>query len=365
MNVLTIGGAMVDTIVTIASDRIEQMKMRNAESSYLLLEEGIKTDADQISTSTGGGAVNAAVAAARLGNATSTIVKIGQDAKARTILDKLTQESVDLRWIAMDDEAPTGASVIISSHDRNAAVFTYRGANTKLEAADIPAAAFERKDLVYVANLSNQSANCYPLIVERAKTAGARLAVNPGVRQLTARYDDFWASLPKIDILSINRSEAQALMPRLLQSFGEGGAPLAIKSGEPIPPLAKRGLRNGGYEMSLVKFLGALIEVGVGAIVLTDGANGAFIAKGHDLYFREAPPVVAAATTGAGDAFSATFACYASRTDDLARALSAAVLNAASVVKFVDTQSGLLSLEALEAELQCAAAAPSLYSWSI
>jgi ribokinase len=366
MNVLTIGGAMVDTIVTIASDRIEQMKMLNAESSYLLLEEGIKTEADQISTSTGGGAVNAAVAAARLGNATSTIVKLGQDAKARTILDRLTEEGVDLRWIAMDDEAPTGASVIISSHDRNAAVFTYRGANTKLEAIDIPAAAFERKELVYVANLSNQSADCYPLIVGRAKAAGARLAVNPGVRQLTARYDDFWASLGHIDILSVNRSEAQALMPRLLQSFGEGGAPLAIRSGEPVPPLAKRGLRNGGYEMSLAKFLGALIKLGVGAVVLTDGANGAFIAKGHDLYFHEAPHVVAAATTGAGDAFSATFACYASQTNDVARALSAAALNAASVVKFVDTQSGLLTLEALEAELlRAPATTPSLHSWSI
>lgn len=366
MNVLTIGGAMVDTIVTIASDRIEQMKMLNAESSYLLLEEGIKTEADQISTSTGGGAINAAVAAARLGNATSTIVKLGQDAKARTILDRLTEEGVDLRWIAMDDDAPTGASVIVSSHDRNAAVFTYRGANTKLEAIDIPAAAFERKDLVYVANLSNQSADCYPLIVERAKAARARLAVNPGVRQLTARYDNFWASLRNIDILSVNRSEAQALMPRLLQSFGDGGAPLQVRSGEPTPPLAKRGLRNGGYEMSLGKFLGALIKVGVGAVVLTDGANGAFLAKGRDLYFHEAPPVVAAATTGAGDAFSATFACYASQTNDMARALSAAALNAASVVKFVDTQSGLLTLEALEAELQSASpAAPPLYSWSI
>ena len=35
MNVLTIGGAMVDTIVTIASDKIEQIKMRNAESWFL------------------------------------------------------------------------------------------------------------------------------------------------------------------------------------------------------------------------------------------------------------------------------------------------------------------------------------------
>jgi ribokinase len=366
MNVLTIGGAMVDTIVTIASDRIEQMKMLNAESSYLLLEEGIKTEADQISTSTGGGAINAAVTAARLGHATSTIVKLGQDEKARTILDRLTEEGVDLRWIAMDDEAPTGASVIVSSHDRNAAVFTYRGANTKLEASDIPAAAFERKDLVYVANLSNQSADCYPLIVEQAKSAGAKLAVNPGVRQLTARYDDFWASLGSIDILSINRAEAQALMPRLLQSFGEGGASLAVKSGDPLPPLAKRGLRNGGYEMSLVKFLGGLIELGVGAVVLTDGAHGAFVAKGNDLHFREAPPVVAAATTGAGDAFSATFACYVCQTGNVARALSVAVLNAASVVKFVDTQSGLLSRAALEDELESGAAtAPSLYSWSI
>src|SRR4029079_19819007 len=59
MNVLTIGGAMLDTIVTIASDRIEQMKMRNAESSFLLLEEGLKTEVDQIATHVGGGAVNA------------------------------------------------------------------------------------------------------------------------------------------------------------------------------------------------------------------------------------------------------------------------------------------------------------------
>jgi len=366
MNVLTIGGAMVDTIVTIASDRIEQMKMLNAESSYLLLEEGIKTEADQITTSTGGGAINSAVASARLGNATSTIVKLGQDLKARTILDRLTQEGVDLRWIATDDDAPTGASVIVSSHDRNAAVFTYRGANTKLESVDIPAAAFDRKDLVYVANLSNQSADCYPLIAERAKSAGAKLAVNPGVRQLTARYDDFWASLGNIDILSINRSEAQALMPRLLQSFGDGGAPLAIRSGDPTPPLAKRGLRNGGYEMSLVKFLGALIKVGVGTVVLTDGANGAFLAKGSDLYFREAPNVVAAATTGAGDAFSATFACYSSQTNDVAKALSAAALNAASVVQYVDTQSGLLTLQTLESEIERAAGlTPSLHSWSI
>lgn len=364
MNVLTVGGAMVDTIVTIASEKIEQVKMRNAESSFLLLEEGQKTEAEEIVSSCGGGAVNAAVTASRLGHKTSIVAKIGRDDKAETILGLLRAEGVDVSWTVVDDSEPTGSSVIISSHDRNAAVFTYRGANTKLNAKDIPPEAFAGRNLVYVANLSNQSADCYPLVVERAKAAGALLAVNPGVRQLTARFDDFWNNLKHVDILCVNRTEAQTLMPHLLQSFGDGGAPLIARNDEPIPPLAKRGLRNGGYEMSLVKFLGALIELGVGVVVLTDGANGSFIARAQELYYRAAQHVVAAATTGAGDAFSATFACYLGDTKDPGRALSAASINAASVVKFIDTQTGLLTRSALDREIERASEAP-LFSFSI
>jgi len=42
------------------SDRIEHMTMLNADSSFLLLEEGRKTEAEEVSTHPGGGAVNAA-----------------------------------------------------------------------------------------------------------------------------------------------------------------------------------------------------------------------------------------------------------------------------------------------------------------
>jgi ribokinase len=67
MNVLTIGSAMIDTIAIIDSGRIERMSMLNADSSFLLLEEGRKTEAEEVSTHAGGGAANAAVAIARLG----------------------------------------------------------------------------------------------------------------------------------------------------------------------------------------------------------------------------------------------------------------------------------------------------------
>ena len=67
MRVLTVGSAMVDTIAIIDSGRIERMTMLNADSSFLLLEEGRKTEAVEVSTHSGGGAVNVAVAIARLG----------------------------------------------------------------------------------------------------------------------------------------------------------------------------------------------------------------------------------------------------------------------------------------------------------
>ena len=60
MRVLTIGSAMVDTIAIIDSGRIERMTMLNADSSFPLLEEGRHTEAAEVSTHSGGGAVNVA-----------------------------------------------------------------------------------------------------------------------------------------------------------------------------------------------------------------------------------------------------------------------------------------------------------------
>src|SRR5258706_12460511 len=128
MKALTVGSAMIDTIAIIASDSIERMSMRNAESSFLLLEEGRKTEALEVSTHCGGGAVNAAVAMSRLGLDVATLVKLGRDQRAELILARLMEEKVSTRWVLADARAPTGASGPISSHARNPGGFTFRGA---------------------------------------------------------------------------------------------------------------------------------------------------------------------------------------------------------------------------------------------
>ena len=88
MKALAVGGAMIDTIAIIASDRIEQMTMKNADNSFLLLEEGRKTEAVEISTHVGGGAVNATVNLAINENPMQT-------AETQEQMRKFTVETVD------------------------------------------------------------------------------------------------------------------------------------------------------------------------------------------------------------------------------------------------------------------------------
>ena len=350
MKALTIGGAMIDTIAIIASDRIERMTMLNADNSFLLLEEGRKTEATEISTHVGGGAVNAAVAMARIGLDVSTLVKLGKDQRAETVLSHLLQVGVSTRWVLRDGRAPTGAAVLVSSHDRNAAIFTFRGANTLLEEADLRDEAFA-VDAVYVSSLSNESADTFPTIISKAKAQGALVATNPRVRQLSSRTAAFQEALARIDILAVNRSEADVLVPGLVARFRKVGGTLPLAPGETPPRLLARGFSGGGHDMSLLAFFSALRRMGPRFVLVTDGRHGAFLGTQDAIHFCPVLETKVAGTAGAGDAFNATFAAHIAMGLQPEDALRAAALNAASVVGYVDTQTGLLSREAIGEQL--------------
>jgi len=361
MKSLTVGSATIDTIAIIASDRIERMSMLNADSTFLLLKEGSKTEAAEVSTHTGGGAVNSAVGMARLGLDVSALVKLGKDARAETVLARLMSEGISTRWAVRDGRAPTGASVMVSSHDHNAAVFTFRGANTLLESADLKDEAFA-VDLVHVATLSNESAERFPEIIGKAKAAGALVTANPGPRQLAARGRAFEDCLGKIDILSINRSEAEVMLPSLIARFGEGGPRL---DGTGLPRLAEHGLNGGGFLMTLRAFMAAICSMGPRYLLLTDGIEGAYLGTKDELMFCPALEVQVAGTAGAGDAFTSTFATFIAFGSKPDRALQAATVNAAGVVSYVDTQTGLLSRAEVEKRVAARAGEMPIQRWPL
>jgi ribokinase len=350
MKVLTVGSAMIDMIAIIDSARIERMTMLNADSSFLLLEEGRKTEAEEVSTYIGGGAVNAAVAMARLGMDVAVLAKTGADRRADAVVQRLEQEGISTAWVKRDARSPTGAAVLVASHDRNAAIFTFRGANTLLQVDDLHDEALSA-GVVYVANLSNESADCFPVIVERAKKHGALIAANPGPRQLSARGDAFLKSLAAIDVLILNQMEADQLVPRLVTRWGEGGPVLPFAPDEPVPGLAKRGLVAGGFQMSIVSYLRAMAGLGPKYVAITDGARGAFVGTSEQIMFCPAVNTKIVGTAGAGDAFGATLTTYLALGSPIDEALTAATINSASVVGHVDTQTGLLSRDVLDRKI--------------
>ena len=364
LRVLTVGGAMIDTIAIIDSASIEHMMLRNAEASFLLLEEGRKTEALEISTHCGGGAVNAAVAFARLGHRPSALIKVGDDRRADQILATLDKEGISHSWVLRDARAPTGASVLVSSHDRNAAVFTFRGANTLLIAADLSDDAFD-VDLVYIANLSNEAAMCFPDIVRKAKTAGARIAANPGIRQLHGHGDAFRALLTQLDILALNRREADEVVSLLPVECDRGtGETVTPRDGE-TPALLTRGLKFESRRMGVRAFCRALLASGVGTVVLTDGDDGAFAATGNRLVHCASYEANVAGTAGAGDAFVSTFSAFLATGWALETSLRAAALNASAVLGHIDTQTGLMRDVEIEALLGSKKALPIVMEWPL
>ena len=216
-----------------------------------------------------------------------------------------------------------------------------------------------------MASLSNESADCFPLIVEQAKEEGAIVAANPGIRQLSARQEQFRDVIARIDILALNRHEAGALVPWLIARAGEGGPSLVHQPGEVLPDLARRGLAAGGFELSLASFFSTLRELGPTWTVVTDGKDGAYVGGPTGIMYCPAPPAEVVGTAGAGDAFCSTFAAYIAESAPAELATIAAAVNAASVVAQLDTQSGLLRRKDLEDRVAALSKSLQLRHWKM
>lgn len=364
MKASVIGGAMIDTIAIIDSDRIEKMSMANADSTFLLLEAGRKIDAREVSTHTGGGAVNVSVALARLGLTVTIIAKVGKDDRAAMISARLLKEGIDTRAIVTTSDHPTGASVLIASHDKDAAIFTYRGANVLLTASEIDPSHLA-SDLVYVAPLSDNAADAYAFIIETAKANGAFVAVNPGIRQISARGQKFRETLPLLDLLILNRKEAEGLAPLLVAEFGDHGQRVGDVEVQQLPRLLVSGLSGGGYDLSLIGFFTAITRAGTKTVAVTDSSRGSYVATHDDIWYCPSLSRTVAGTAGAGDAFGATLASELASGASVADALAYASANAASVVEYVDTQTGLQTKSSLADAIGGMKNASEVRNWTI
>lgn len=343
MKAVTIGSAMIDVITIVDPERIERMTLVNEHKSYLWLEAGRKIPARSITTHVGGGACNTAVSFARRGWEAAALSKVGHDLNAEAVREHLHAEGVSAERLHETAEAATGVSSLIASHDRNATIFVHRGANELLSPDDAERG-FKGVDVVHIAPLSNRSADAFPIFAEHAERDGAFVSANPGIRQLTARGRAVLEALKHVDLLSVNRVEAQALVPVFAHDAPHPGAVPAD-----APELLREGLVFGGFEMCLTDFAECIHKAGPKYLLLTDGGQGAYLSGPEGLMWRGPAPAEVAGTAGAGDAFTSTLVAALAEGVGASEALAQAACNAASVIGVIDTTSGLLGREEVAA----------------
>ncbi len=345
MKSLHAGSAMIDIICIVAAENIERMTFTNEGKSFLMVEAGRKVVAESITTHVGGGACNTAVSLARRGWQAAVLAKTGDDLNAGEVREHLAANGVATDRMIAAAGLATGTAVMVASHDRNASIFVHRGANETLAPCDLPGEVFAGIDLVYVAPLSSQSADCFPDLVARAKAGGAMVAANPGIRQLTSRTAQILEALADVDLLSVNRVEAEALVPAFAARAEGADSPPP----EDAPTLLKRGLGFGGFEIGLLRFLAAVRAAGPRWVLVTDGTEGAWLASPEGVFWRPALPVTVQGTAGAGDAYTSTLAAALTEGIAPSEAMLQAAINAAAVVGGLDTTSGLMTQEAMTA----------------
>jgi ribokinase len=223
----------------------------------------------------GGKGLNQAVAAARAGATTTFVGAVGHDAAADVLLGVMRDDDIDTTHVSVVD-APSGRALIFVSSSAENSIVVVAGANDTVDASAVPPAR------VYLAQLEVP----VPAIEQAfraARAMGATTVLNPA--PVKAVPDTL---LALCDILTPNEHEVELL---------------------------------GGVER--------LRGLGVRAVVVTRGADGA------DLYtdagaVHVAPfPVRPVDTTGAGDCFSGVLCARLAEGDNLPAAMRFAAAAAA------------------------------------
>ena len=257
----------------------------------------------------GGKGTNQAVAIARLGVPVRLLTVLGSDDRGRRALAYFREVGIEVSWSAVV-EGPTDVGFVVLPPSGIPAIATAMDRSVELspEFVRSRAAAFEDASVV-VCQLEAPPETALEAF-RIARRHGVWTVLNP------APVVPVEPELFRLcDVLVPNEHEAAALA-------GHDGPP-----GELAAVLRER--------------------LGLGAVIVTAGANGAFLASDGGVEHVTAPPANAVDTTGAGDGFVGAFATRLRAGESLLAATTYAVRAATIKVERPGTMPSFATVEEL------------------
>jgi len=304
VKILTIGAAVQDVFLS-HSPELKPVSDKTADELFLKIELGSKNDVNNINFSTGGGATNAAVTFARQGLDVQFMGTIAHDPAGNAVLDDLDKEGVDTSLISYSEKLHTGYSVVLLASTGERSFLTYRGASTHYDIKNFDLSESDA-DWIYVSSMAGNM-EILDKIFAQAKKLKIKVFFNPGKGELT-QLSQLKALLEDVDILSVNREEAQQIV-------------------------------NGDSSEELIRRILNLVPVAI----ISDGPDGV-MASDRKVIVRAGmyEDVKVIDRTGAGDAFGSGFLSHWSIGKSLKDSIVFASANSTSVVTKIGAKAGIL-----------------------
>ena len=232
---------------------------------------------DEMSLHTGGCAVNAATALARLGLPVEVIGKVGEDSFGDFVINALAERGIGIQGIKRDKDVGTSATMVMVAPDGERRFVHYIGANARLKLEDIDFHMVEAGSILHVAgSLVMPGIDGQPTaeILRRAQLAGVCTFLDTVWDDSGRWMDVLEPCLPHIDYFVPSLPEGKALT----------------------------GLDDP------VEIARAMLAKGVKTVGLKMGADGCLVMtnSGQEIHLP-AYKVNVIDATGAGDAFAAGF----------------------------------------------------------
>ncbi len=315
-DVITIGSNTIDVYIYTKKGMYHLLRRKSHEE--LSFDLGSKIEIENIKFSTGGSGTNTAVCLKRLGLNVAYLGKLGNDDNKNIILQMLKKEKIPFLG-KTDPKHMTGYSVILDAVGHDRTVLTYKGANDFIKKKDVKFSQLKTK-WFYLGSLLGDSFKTAKDIIKYAKKNNIKILYNPSLYQAKWGINKLSVLIKNSDILIMNKEEAQ-----LLLKTNENRTEILIRK--------------------LKKFT-------KGIAIITCGPEPLYCFDGKVLYKAVPKKTRIVETTGAGDAFAASFLAGFINTKNIEYALKMALINSHSVITHFGAKEKLLRVNEMNSELK-------------
>lgn len=320
-DVITIGSNTIDVFVYTDKTKSFYIKTLDDEEHYISYPVGSKLLIDQLDFSTGGGGTNTAVCLSRLQLKTGYLGKVGKDTHSQNILEVLKREKIDFLGFKDDyKNNKTGYSVILDSLEKRRTVLTHKGINDYLFYDEIDTEKL-KTSWFCMTSMMGESFKTMEKLSQYAKVNNIKILFNASNYLCKKGIDFLEKILENTTVIVLNEEEANILVGKKKK----------------------------------VNTLRSLKELGPDIAVITDGEKPVYcmdVEKNHFVLYP--PKVKVVETTGAGDAFAASFLAGLIKDGNIEYALKLASINARSVLQYRGAKEKLLTYDEAKKEMASA-----------